>query len=155
MAKKSNKQRLTKKADSLWSLCVRKRDGECILCHSKNALQAHHWILTRNQSAKYRFDLRNGVTLCYGCHIHGVHSNPSVYLLDRLKTLCIANKIASQEDINEIIANKNELCKRGVGELEDIVVDLEAYLENHTGDGKETYGEGFSSSFPAQTGEKK
>ena len=127
--KKTNKQKLTKKADTLWSQCVRARDKECVLCKSKNALQAHHWILTRNQSAKYRFDLRNGVTLCYGCHIHGVHSNPSVYLLDRLKSNCISRGIASQEDINEIIANKNELCKRGVGEMEDIVIALEEYLK--------------------------
>ena len=154
MAKKSNKQRLTKKADSLWSLCVRKRDGECVLCGSKNALQAHHWILTRNQSAKYRFDLRNGVTLCYGCHIHGVHSNPSVYLLDKLKTLCIARKIASQEDINEIVANKNEICKRGVGEMEDIVTALQAYLENCVGTVESTNG-GVSLDAPATLGSVK
>ena len=54
----------------------------------------------------------------------------------------MANKIASQEDINEIIANKNELCKRGVGELEDIVVALEAYLENCSGAEEENYGGG-------------
>ena len=142
MAKKSNHKLLTDKADKLWSQCVRQRDGECVLCHNKNSLQAHHWILTRNQSSKYRFDLRNGVTLCYGCHIHGVHSNPSVYLLDRLKTICIARKIASQEDINEIIANKNEICKRGVGEMENIVTALSAYLES--GESK-NYGGGVSS----------
>ena len=95
--KLTNLKKLIKKAESLWSQCVRARDGECVLCGSKNSLQAHHWIVTRNQSNKYKYDLRNGVTLCYGCHIHGVHRNPSVYLLDRLKTVCIARKIASQE----------------------------------------------------------
>ena len=156
MARKlSNIRRLTQKADKLWSQCVRQRDGECVLCHNKNSLQAHHWILTRNQSSKYRFDLRNGVTLCYGCHIHGVHSNPSVYLLDRLKTICIARKIASQEDINDIIAKKNELCKRGVGEMENIVTDLSADLEQGENN---TYGVGFSSPVltdPTNTGGEK
>ena len=128
--KKTNKKKLIEKADKLWSQCVRTRDKECVLCQSKNALQAHHYILTRNQSSQYRFDLRNGVTLCYGCHIHGVHSNPSVYLLDRLKNICIERGIASQEDINEIIANKNEVCKRGVSELENIVIALEEYLKS-------------------------
>ena len=134
--KVTNLKKLIKKADSLWSLCVRNRDGQCVLCGSKNALQAHHWIVTRNQSNKYKYDLRNGVTLCYGCHIHGVHRNPSVYLLDRLKTVCIARRIASQEDINEITANRHEVHKRGVGEMENIVIALQAYLENHSGDGK-------------------
>jgi hypothetical protein len=133
--KPTNLKKLIKKADSLWSLCVRNRDGECVLCGSKNALQAHHWIVTRNQSNKYKYDLRNGVTLCYGCHIHGVHRNPSVYLLDRLKTVCIARRIATQEDINEITANRHEVHKRGVGEMENIVIALQSYLENHSGDG--------------------
>ena len=151
--KLTNLKKLIKKAESLWSQCVRARDGECVLCGSKNSLQAHHWIVTRNQSNKYKYDLRNGVTLCYGCHIHGVHRNPSVYLLDRLKTVCIARKIASQEDRNEITANKHELHKRGVGEMENIVTALSAYLENHAGDGKENYGD--DSRHPHQSGELK
>ena len=154
MKKLSNMKRLIKKADSLWSQCVRSRDGQCVLCGSKNALQAHHWIVTRNQSNKYKYDLRNGVTLCYGCHIHGVHKNPSVYLLDRLKTLCIAYGIASQEDINEITANRHEVHKRGVGEMEDIVTALSAYLENHSGDGRDNYGDGLPT-VPANSGDLK
>lgn len=138
--KTTNLKKLIKKADSLWSLCIRSRDQECVLCHSKSSLQAHHWIVTRNQSNKYKYDLRNGVTLCYGCHIHGVHRNPSVYLLDRLKTVCVARGIASQEDINEITANKHELHKRGVGEMENIVTALSAYLENRLGNGRDNDG---------------
>lgn len=138
MKKKStNLKKLIQKADSLWSQCIRTRDGECILCGNKNSLQAHHWIVTRNQSNKYKYDLRNGVTLCYGCHIHGVHSNPSVYLLDRLKTLCIARKIATQEDINEIVANRHEVHQRRVGEMENIIIALSAYLENLLGEVKQ------------------
>ena len=154
MKKLSNMKRLIKKADSLWSQCVRSRDGQCVLCGSKSSLQAHHWILTRNQSNKYKYDLRNGVTLCYGCHIHGVHKNPSVYLLDRLKTLCIAYGIASQEDINEITANRHEVHKRGVGEMENIVTALSAYLENRLGNGRENNG-GVSLDIPATLGSEK
>lgn len=151
--KPTNLKKLIKKADSLWSKCVRTRDGKCVLCGSKNALQAHHWIVTRNQSNKYKFDLRNGVTLCYGCHIHGVHSNPSVYLLERLKQVCLFRGIASQEDINEITANKNEVHKRGIGEIENIVTALSAYLENLAGEGNTNYGD--DSRHPHQSGELK
>ena len=152
--KQSNLKRLIKKADALWSLCVRSRDKECVLCGSKSSLQAHHWILTRNQSNKYKYDLRNGVSLCYGCHIHGVHRNPSVYLLDRLKTVCVARGIATPEDINEITANRHEVHKRGVGEMENIITALSAYLENHTGDGRDNYEGGLPTAL-ANSGENK
>ena len=71
-----------------------------------------------------------------------MHRNPSVYLLDRLKTVCIARRIATQEDINEITANRHEVHKRGVGEMENIVIALQAYLENHSGDGVSINGDG-------------
>ena len=133
---KTELRRLDKKADTLWSKCVRARDKRCVLCGSDSALQAHHWILTRNQSSKYKFDLRNGVTLCYGCHIHGVHKNPSVYLLNRLKDACVLRGIATQEDINEIIANKNEVHKRNLIEMDNIIVALEETIKNINGGDK-------------------
>jgi hypothetical protein len=115
--------KLIKKLDELWSLKIRQRDNKCILCggyvNDIKHLQAHHWIVTRNQSSKYRWDLRNGVSLCYGCHIHQVHSNPSVELINRLKELCILNKIATPEDIEEIINNRHELFKINRIFLED------------------------------------
>ena len=113
--KKESLKKLKDKLDKLWSEKVRKRDNKCILCgkyqDEPKSLQAHHWILTRNQSSKYRWDLRNGVSLCYGCHIHQIHKNPSVELIDRLTNLCLINGIATQEDINELIKNRHELTK--------------------------------------------
>lgn len=152
--KKPNKlKQLDKKADALWSKCVRARDKRCVLCGSDSALQAHHWILTRNQSSKYKFDLRNGVTLCYGCHIHGVHRNPSIYLLDRLKDLCIAKGIATQEDINEIKSNKNEIHKRNLLELDNIITALEAFLNNLGEKEKQANGDGLLA-VPTKLGDK-
>ena len=131
MARKTQNElkKLDKKADALWSQCIRARDKECVLCGRKTALQAHHWILSRAQSSRYKFDLRNGVTLCYGCHIHGIHSRPSLYLMNRLKEACLTRGIVTKEDINEIIANKNEVHKRNLLELDNIIVALEAFLK--------------------------
>lgn len=107
--------KLVKKLDALWSLRVRERDNRCMLCGGYvgeiNRLQAHHWIITRAQSSKYRWDLRNGVSLCYGCHIHQVHSNPSVELIERLKRNCVLSGIATEEEIEEIISRKHEVFK--------------------------------------------
>lgn len=151
---KTELKRLDKKADTLWSKCVRARDKKCVLCGNTTSLQAHHWIVTRNQSSKYKFDLRNGVTLCYGCHIHGIHSKPSVYLLNKLKDACLAQGIATQEDINEIIANRNEIHKRNLLELDNIITALQAFLDNQLGqDTGNNDGDGLLAT-PANLGEK-
>lgn len=147
-------KQLDKEADALWSKCVRARDKRCVLCGSDSSLQAHHWILTRAQSSKYKFDLRNGVTLCYGCHICKLHHNPSVYLLDQLKNVCIAKGIATKEDINEIIANKNEIHKRNLLELDNIITALEAFLKNCVGTVRSTDG-GVSLDAPSTLGSEK
>lgn len=128
MAKRTEKQKLIDKLDDLWSKRVRERDNKCILCGKYTgevkSLQAHHWILTRKQSAKYRWDIRNGVSLCYGCHIHQVHTNPSAELIRRLESLCIANGIATQDEINEIINDKHSLIKVNNIYVEDKIKEL-------------------------------
>lgn len=52
-----------------WSQVVKERDGyKCRCCGSKEQLHAHH-ILPWLQAAELRFDVSNGVTLCYSCHV--------------------------------------------------------------------------------------
>lgn len=123
MAKKTEKQNLRDKLDALWSKKVRERDKKCILCGKHigdvKSLQAHHWILTKKQSAKYRWDIRNGVSLCYGCHIHQVHAHPSAELNHRLENLCIANGIVTQEEFEEIMNDKHSLIKLNNAYIED------------------------------------
>jgi 5-methylcytosine-specific restriction endonuclease McrA len=65
---KWNKQRgiTTKKLDKLWSESVRKRDGKCMYCGSKDYLNAHHIFSRSNRST--RWDINNGITLCSGHH---------------------------------------------------------------------------------------
>jgi len=53
---------------SQWSERVRKRDGHrCVLCGSQR-LRAHH-ILPRKEYPSLRFQISNGVTLCYLHHV--------------------------------------------------------------------------------------
>lgn len=65
--------RLKKACDAAWSLAVRKRDGSCQMCGDKENLHAHHWHTQKARSLALRWDLRNGVTLCYACHMFKVH----------------------------------------------------------------------------------
>ena len=119
---KTNRAKLTKKLDELWSKKVRERDNKCVLCGKHigdvKKLQAHHWIVTRARSLKYRWDIRNGISLCYGCHICQVHHNPSVELMNRLYNLAIINKIATKEEVEEIISHSTDITKLGIKDLE-------------------------------------
>lgn len=57
---------LTKKADDLWSLAVKKW-GKCEVCWITTYLNAHHIFSRHNKST--RWDLDNGICLCSGCHV--------------------------------------------------------------------------------------
>jgi hypothetical protein len=63
---------------SEWSKQVRERDGECIVCKSKNHLNAHH-ILAKETYEEFMFENQNGVSLCPIHHKFGkysAHKNP-------------------------------------------------------------------------------
>ena len=52
-----------------WAEKIKKRDGyKCILCGNTEKLNAHHLCVDWAHN-KYRYDLRNGITLCMNCHI--------------------------------------------------------------------------------------
>jgi len=66
------KSTLDRKLLALWSIKVRERAGnKCELCYSP-AQNAHHYWGKRNQSTRY--SLKNGVSLCYNCHVGQVKS---------------------------------------------------------------------------------
>ena len=56
-----------------WRINVIKRDKCCMICGSKKKRQAHH-LKNGNNHPKYRFDVDNGITLCYDCH-RNFHTN--------------------------------------------------------------------------------
>ena len=71
--KKKSIQALKKEADELWAWQVKGRDVKCVLCGSAEKLHAHHWFKAKSRSLKYRWDTRNGITLCYACHLLKLH----------------------------------------------------------------------------------
>ena len=59
-----------------WSCQVKKRDGYCCERCGKYDLNNHaHHIAPRGRAPERKFDLSNGVTLCWKCH-HFVHLHP-------------------------------------------------------------------------------
>jgi 5-methylcytosine-specific restriction endonuclease McrA len=63
--------------DKLWALAVKERDNyqcqRCLSMPDPKGLHAHH-IFTRSRRST-RHLLRNGISLCFGCH-RWAHSNP-------------------------------------------------------------------------------
>ena len=92
-----------KKLDSLWSTRIRSK-GRCEVCGKDGYLNAHHIVGRRNRAL--RWDLRNGVCLCPGCHTFKTESahQDLIWFNDWLKN----NKA---EDIDYLREKKNEICK--------------------------------------------
>lgn len=69
-----------KKLDALWSKAVRTRDGfmcqRCYKTPKARGTHAHH-IFRRNVNAS-RWDILNGITMCFGCH-KWVDNDPNAY----------------------------------------------------------------------------
>jgi hypothetical protein len=100
--------KLKKELDVIWSAKVRERDGKCVLCGKTKSLQAHHYIRTKARSLKYRWDIRNGVTLCYGCHMYGVHKTASFEAVSGLVEYAIAHGVLTATEIGEIARDKDK-----------------------------------------------
>ena len=60
---------LVKKADRLFSVAIRDRDGRCLACGARDNLQCAHIISRRYTNDGLRWDFQNAVTLCHRDHV--------------------------------------------------------------------------------------
>ncbi|MDR2426571.1 MAG: HNH endonuclease [Endomicrobium sp.] len=120
---------IKKKLDSLWSEKVRARDCKCVMCgKSGKGLQAHHYIKAKARSLKYRWDPRNGITLCYGCHMYTVHMTASYEAVSRLVDYAVKNELLTNAELAEIVNDKEERDLRtDRGFMEAARLNLEEY----------------------------
>lgn len=121
-------KRIKKQCDELWSKCVRVRDGACILCGKHEGLAAHHWIHSRARSLAHRHDVRNGVTLCFACHIYKVHTDATAATMEELTKAALNRGIVTENELKEI-ENDNSLAKYSLEDYEHIKTYLQDYLE--------------------------
>jgi hypothetical protein len=69
-----------------WSLRVRTRDGfKCLLCGATENLTSHHWVCSDHHAHTARYAIANGATLCYACHIRGIHSRADYVSVMKLR----------------------------------------------------------------------
>ncbi len=57
----------------IWRVGVIRRDPKCVICDSMERRNAHH-INSGSYFPDERYDINNGVTLCYKCHMN-FHNN--------------------------------------------------------------------------------
>jgi hypothetical protein len=60
---------LRNRCDALWREAVFTTHGvKCLVCNANAATQAHH-IFHKGANNAFRFDPRNGLPICTGCHL--------------------------------------------------------------------------------------
>lgn len=106
-----------KKADKAWSAAIRRKNNGCCEICNRGANQPHHYIGKRNYTM--RFDLRNGVLLCYTHHVGGRHSAHGDGEWFRAWF-----KESRPEDLEYIIKNKEKKIKRLVRDYVKLVEEL-------------------------------
>ena len=57
-----------KQCDDLWAVLIKRRDRICQYCKKAPAEHAHHIHSRRHKAVRWNLD--NGVGLCYVCHFH-------------------------------------------------------------------------------------
>jgi len=73
---KTKQQNFRGKADTEWSLQVR-AGGKCEKCGATEHLHAHH-VINKSLSSFLRYELKNGICLCFKCHFWWHHEAPTV-----------------------------------------------------------------------------
>lgn len=70
-------KRLRTKADAHWQQCVKLEHPQCEVC-GKPTRVGHHFF-TKGSSSELRYDLRNGIGLCNGCHFKHHKGDPAIH----------------------------------------------------------------------------
>ena len=64
--------------DFMWGNIVLRGQEVCVCCHKNLANHPHH-IFCKKECPATRYELKNGLPLCGGCHKWKFHSNPEMY----------------------------------------------------------------------------
>lgn len=108
--KTSDKKKLIRALEKLWTIAVYEKEGErCIVC-GKPATATHH-IIRRRRSLSLKYDVKNGVPLCAGCHmkLHLGEPEPQKAILEHI----------GDERYNYLQVHKNSIFKNSLTNLRE------------------------------------
>ena len=113
--------------DDLWKQCLRKRDNNCcVMCGKTEGLSSHHWLVRKARSRAVRWEISNGATLCYYCHIMQLHMYGDKDFVE--KFFAKMNEIVSAEEQERISDLGRIPDKWGMEELVEVETRLREYL---------------------------
>jgi len=105
---KTPRAKLVKLLDVEWARIV-KRDGKCRRCEKTSNLHAAHIFSRRSMST--RWDLDNGLPLCYFCHLRWGHQEP-------IKFYEFCRKQLGEEKLEELGKRNAQIKKWTIEEME-------------------------------------
>lgn len=89
-----------------WALKVKQADDwKCALCQSTEKLTAHHWYVCDHHAHTARYEVSNGITLCFACHIRSVHTRADYVTVKKLH-----NYMMEFRGFNSIVAEHLDNC---------------------------------------------
>ena len=121
--KKPNKAKLEKDLDKAWSEYVRARDRICQKCGGSGSISAHHAFGRRHRTT--RWDVINGVGLCYPCHIHWAHRDPAGF------AVWFENHVG-RDQYNRLAGVHNQIVKNNAEDLVSILEGINNLTFNLT-----------------------
>lgn len=81
-----------------WALRVKQRDGfKCLLCGATENLTSHHWYICDHHAHAARYSVENGATLCYACHIRGIHTRADYVSITHLLSALVQKGVSSND----------------------------------------------------------
>ena len=115
-----------------WALRVKQRDGwKCLLCGNEDNLTAHHWNVCDHHAHAARYCVDNGATLCYACHIRGVHHRADWTTVHRIRQAVMTMLAGSLDEIAISALSKVEITTMLLRDMWDAMrrrpVDLDDY----------------------------
>ena len=131
--------RVRNQADRLWSKMILSNGADsegttlCQVCKEKRAVSAHH-IFHKGSHARARFDPRNGLPICTGCHLRERFDPTPVvcraieyhkikfFDLERDVRQFKGPHIWNRERLNLVIIAMNTMLERSPGAVDPVAV---------------------------------
>ena len=123
--KNSLRKRIKNRLDKLWSLIIRIL-GKCEICDNSGCkLDAHH--IEGKGTLLLRYNLDNGIALCFNCHRNGVHSPASSVQASFRKKIM---EIRGQDKMEELARLRYVTIKLTDTQLLEIEKKFKIILDN-------------------------
>lgn len=115
-------------ADEEFGKAVIRMDKECVNC-GKSAkevtLAPHHWFVQKARSLLFRWDLRNGIALCWYCHMRLVHAFATYIIMEKIFRVAMARRSITQDTIKQMTWEAdNKQWKLTIEWLEETIATL-------------------------------